>query len=83
MEKARLGAYDRTKQNPQEQEFRAAKIVLHKNYKHRLAPDNDLAIIELERKVQLTDSIYPICVPKYGDYFQKDDTAAEIAGKIW
>ena len=57
VEKARLGAYDLNNHNPYEQEFVVTKVTLHIDYKHGLAPHNDLAILELDRNVQLTDWI--------------------------
>ena len=76
-----MGTYDLNKQNPYEQEFRVTKVTLHKDYKHSLfAPRNDLAVLKLHRDVDLTDWIYPICTPQYGDFFIEEDIPAQVAG---
>ena len=30
---------------------------------------NDIAVVKLDKKVAFTKSIYPICLPKYGESF--------------
>ena len=41
---------------------------------------NDLAILELDRMVQKTVSIYPICVPKLEDSYGGQH--AQVGGKL-
>ena len=77
----RLGAHDRNNQSPNEQIFEVSSVTLHENYKYDPnLPENDLAILELDREVQRADGIYPICTPKFEDFFA--GKSAQVAGKM-
>ena len=80
MQKVRLGAHDRYNPNPNEQVFGVARVTLHEKYKDGLQPENDLAILELDRTVMKTDFVYPICLPQQEDFFAGQ--IAEFAGKM-
>ena len=53
---------------------------MHENYDDK-SFENDIALIRLDRKVEFTKSVYPICLPPKGkDY---TDTRAFVIGKCW
>ena len=50
--------------------FRAEKITVHNRFDGGPIPNsNDIAVVKLDKKVAFTKSIYPICLPKYGESF--------------
>ncbi len=65
----RLGAYDFGKSaDPEAQDFSVDYFKIHPKY-NRITNENDLAIIKLMSKTELTESIRPICLPqKNRDY---------------
>ena len=55
-------------------------LKMHENYDDK-SFENDIALIRLDRKVQFTKSVYPICLPpKDKDY---TDTRAFVIGKFY
>ena len=53
---------------------------MHENYDDK-SFENDIALIRLDRKVEFTKSVYPICLaPRGKDY---TDTRAFVIGKYW
>lgn len=56
--------------------------IIHSDY-HPRTFDNDIALLVLERDVQFTDKIAPICLPSVYDFVQKKDftgTTPRVAG---
>ena len=80
VQKARLGAHDRKNPNSNEQVFEVSRVTLHEQYKDGRLPENDLAILELDRTAVKTDFVYPICVPKFEDFFAGQ--VAQVAGTM-
>jgi len=76
---ARLGAHDRQIRSAHEQVFLVKNVHLHEDYAPRgELPEQDLAILELDRDVQFSDWIYPICTPGFDDYYANN--TAEVVG---
>ena len=51
---------------------------MHENYDDK-SFENDIALIRLDRKVEFTKSVYPICLPPKGKEYT--DTRAFVVGK--
>ena len=43
--------------------YTVSKVIFHENYNHR-DPNNDIALIKLSKRVVLSRSVYPICLPE-------------------
>ena len=61
--------------------FLVTNVNLHEDYvPSDFLPEQDLAILELDRDVQVSDWIYPICTPGFYDYYANN--TAEVVGKV-
>ncbi|XP_015267240.1 PREDICTED: coagulation factor VII-like [Gekko japonicus] len=61
--KIKLGEHDRDDEDEAEQERRVAEIIIHERYIPRKT-DNDIALLRLDKPVNFTDYVVPICLPE-------------------
>jgi len=77
----RLGVFDRTKQEPGQVPSKVIEVHVHPNYS---SPDswnsNDIALLKLEKPVEFTDHISPICLPTVQDELPPAGTNTFIIG---
>ncbi|XP_060089724.1 coagulation factor VII isoform X1 [Heteronotia binoei] len=59
----KLGEYDRDYEEEAEQERRVAEIIIHEQYIPKKT-DNDIALLRLDKPVNFTDYVIPICLPE-------------------
>ena len=79
--KVTLGEYsfDQEGETSVQKKIGVRDLKMHENYDDK-SFENDIALIRLDRKVQFTKSVYPICFPpKDKDY---TDTRAFVIGKL-
>jgi len=57
----RVGDHDVTRKDPQEEDIRAKKIIIHEQYNY--PKDNDIALIVLSKKVTLKGRVQVACLP--------------------
>lgn len=63
------------------EEVHAVKIFIHEGYKNDLVNfDNDIALIKLERKVPMSTTISPICLPGKEEFQIKANDTVTVAG---
>ncbi|XP_046787133.1 mannan-binding lectin serine protease 2 isoform X3 [Gallus gallus] len=63
------------------EEVHAVKIFIHEGYKNDLVNfDNDIALIKLERKVPVSTTISPICLPGKEEFQIKANDTVTVAG---
>jgi len=77
--KVTLGEYsfDQEGETSVQEKIGVRNLKMHENYDDK-SFENDIALIRLDRKVQFTKSVYPICLPPKGkDY---TDTRAFVIG---
>ncbi|KAL8190042.1 UNVERIFIED_CONTAM: hypothetical protein K2H54_038341 [Gekko kuhli] len=63
--KVKLGEHDRDDEDEAEQERRVAEIIIHEQYIPKKT-DNDIALLRLDKPVNFTDYVVPICLPEQG-----------------
>ncbi|KAL8190125.1 UNVERIFIED_CONTAM: hypothetical protein K2H54_040966 [Gekko kuhli] len=59
------GEHDRDDEDEAEQERRVAEIIIHEQYIPKKT-DNDIALLRLDKPVNFTDYVVPICLPEQG-----------------
>lgn len=77
----RLGDWNRFYEDGTEQFRRASKIIKHEHYNQISWLNNDIALIELDRPVDLTSHVNTICLPEQGASMALD-SECYITGKI-
>uniref|UniRef100_A0A1A9VEE8 Peptidase S1 domain-containing protein n=1 Tax=Glossina austeni TaxID=7395 RepID=A0A1A9VEE8_GLOAU len=65
----RLLEHDRKMSNFQKIDRRVAQIITHPKYNARTY-DNDIAIIKLDKPVEMTELLHPVCMPTPGKSFK-------------
>ncbi|XP_031575201.1 elastase-1-like [Actinia tenebrosa] len=63
MYKVKLGEYDRYLPEPSEQVFDVTAVRLHQDFLTNKEYGYDIAVVKLSRKVNMTGSVRPICLP--------------------
>jgi secreted trypsin-like serine protease len=62
---AKIGTYDyRDENEPGEVVFNISQMVTHPNYGQPIAEANDIALFKVEGKIEFTNHIQPVCVPR-------------------
>ncbi|XP_077199823.1 coagulation factor VII-like [Paroedura picta] len=61
--RVKLGEYDRDEEEEAEQERRVAEVIVHEQYIVKKT-DNDIALLRLDKPVNFTDYVVPICLPE-------------------
>ena len=59
----RLGVHDRTQQSPTEQQLYAISGITHGSYNPSASSTHDIAMLKLQRSVQLNDAVNLACLP--------------------
>ena len=79
-ERARLGVHDKSIPSNPRDIYRIRSLKIHYAFTRKSFPFKyDLAILETDRDVIFTESIYPICLPEPGEDFIGEH--AETAGE--
>ena len=78
--KVTLGEYsfDQEGETSVQKKIGVRDLKMHENYDDK-SFENDIALIRLDRKVEFTKSVYPICLPPKGKEYT--DTRAFVVGK--
>ena len=58
-----------------EQHFTIKRIIINPMYNIQMRYDSDIALVELDRDVKITENVYPICLPDMIRDF-------EVSGKV-
>ena len=79
IKRVRLGVLRRSTPSHPEDIYQASIHKLHEEFTiHKIPHPNDIACIELDRKVEFSNRIHPICLPKKNSDFLGQE--AEVAG---
>ena len=78
-ERARLGVHNKSIPSNPRDIYRVRSIKVHYAFTRKSFPYKyDLALLEMDRDVVFTETIYPICLPELGEDFIGEN--AETAG---
>ena len=59
----RVGEHDTTRNEGSEKEYRVKRIFQHPSYQRPTAINNDIAVFELEKPIQFSKYVQPVCLP--------------------